>query len=161
LLPGVRLVDVARRLLAQQPDPPRRVSVGDLIEIYGPNIVFTLVVVPILVVLYVTIRARQPVPLDVTIKAAGFTALAMALVLTWILFNLRKTLRDGVAATGEVLDATRSAGHVRVEINGRAVDKAYRSATFERFVPRDRITVLVDRHRESVFIALGRVGPGF
>jgi hypothetical protein len=80
----------------------------------------------------------------------------MALLMIWILINLRKTLRDDVAATAEILDATRTAGHLRVTINGRAVEKAYRSTAFEKLSPGDRITVLVDPRKETV-LALGRI----
>jgi len=161
LLPGFRLHDVARRLLAEQPDPPRRVGFGDLIEIHAPTLVYALVVVPVLAVGYITLSARHLLPLDDTARSGGLIFLAMALLMAWLLVGLRNSLSAGVAATGEIVDVTRAAGHVRFEINGHTVEKAYRAPTLEKLAPGDRITVLVDPRKETVLLALARVGSGF
>jgi hypothetical protein len=157
LLPGYRLVDMARRLLAEQPQPPRRVGFREVIEVHAPTLVYALVGAPALVLFYITVRVRQPLPLDVTVESVGLIFLAVALFMALYLVGLRKSLREGVAATAVILDATRTAGHVRVNIKGRVVDKAYRSSTFERFAPGDRITVLLDPRKEALLLALGRV----
>jgi hypothetical protein len=149
---------VAQRLLAAQPDPPRRVGFRDVIEIHAPTLVYALVGVPAIFVIYVSVRSRQPLPLDVTAKSAGLIFLAMGVFMILYIAGLRRTLRDGVAAPAEILNATRSAGHLRVKIQGRAVDMAYRSSTFERFAPGDRITVLLDPRKEAILLALGRTG---
>jgi hypothetical protein len=129
-----------------------------VLEIHAPSLVYALVGPPAIFLIYVTIRSRQPLPLEVTAKSAGLIVLVMALFMTLYMVGLRKSLRDGVAATGEILNATRSAGRLRVKINGHAVDKAYRSGTFEKFAPGDRINVLLDPRKDEVLLALGRVG---
>jgi hypothetical protein len=154
LLPGWRLVDVAQRILARQPDPPRRVGLRDVIEIHLTTLLYAFVLVPALVVIY--IRVRAPLPPSVTAQFVGVTILAMALLMTRMLLGLRNSLRNGVAATAEILDASRSAGHLRVEINGHVVDSTYRSSPFERLATGDRVIVLVDPRKESVLLTLGR-----
>jgi hypothetical protein len=128
-----------------------------VLEIHAPTLIYALVVFPLIALGLIAIRARQPLALEVAVRFWGVIFLAMALLMTWILINLRKTLRDDVAATAEILDATRTAGHLRVTIGGRAVEKAFRSTTFEKLSPGDRMMVLVDPGKETV-LALGRVG---
>jgi hypothetical protein len=161
LLPGFRLVHLAQRLLAEQPDPPRRVSLRDVLEIHAPTLVYALVGPPAIFVIYVTVRSRQPLPLDVTAKSAGLIVLVMVIFMTLYMVGLRKSLREGVAATGEILTATRTAGRLRVNIKGRSVDKAYRSGTFEKFAPGTRITVLLDPRKDEVLLTLGRADSDY
>jgi hypothetical protein len=157
LLPGVRLLLVAQRLLAQQPDPPRLVTFGDLMEIYLPSLVIGPVLVAGIAVLAVELRAGQPVPLDLVAKLVGVVIVGVALVMTLAIRRLKQIIEGGVMARAEILDATRLAGHVRVEINGQVTDRVYRSMSFELLNAGDHITVLVDPQKETVLLPLGRV----
>ena len=147
---------MARRLLAQQPDPPRQVSVGDVVEVHTPTLVYALVALPLIAVIGTVVRASQPVPLDALIKLVALVVIGAALIMGWTLFRLRESLRNGVAATAEIVDASPFAGRIRVSLNGRALETAYRSNSLDRLAPGDRITVLLDPRKEAVLLTLGR-----
>jgi hypothetical protein len=148
---------VAQRLIARQPNPPRAVGFGEVLWIHAGTLVYALVLLPAVAVAGVTLRAGHGLPLSDLARFLGVTYLAMVLLMAWIVLNLRNTLRFGVAAPAQILDAARTAGHLRVEINGRSVVKPYRAHTVQRFAAGDRVTVLLDPKREMVRLTLGEI----
>ena len=156
MLPGPRLIDVARRLLEQQPDPPRRVTLGDVVEIHKPTLFYAFVALPLVAVIGTVVRASQPVQLDVLAKLVALVVVGAALIMGWTLFRLRESLRNGIAATAEIVDASPWAGRIRVNLDGRPLVTAYRSNSLERLAAGDRITVLLDPRKEAVLLTLGR-----
>jgi hypothetical protein len=150
LLPAERLARLAGRLLGHQPDPPRRVDIGDLIDIYRPILVYGLVLAPIAAALYIWNRGRGYTP--VVIVAAAVTFVVVSIGMASAIARAKAALQNGVLATGEVIDAGRLEGHIRVDIAGHQVETVYR---FQRFAVGDRVGVLVDRQKQTVLLPIG------
>jgi hypothetical protein len=150
MLPAERLARLARRLLEQQPEPPRRVGTGDLLHSYGPILVFGQVVVPIVVALLISYRGRGYTPLVIEAAAVTFVVICIGMALT--IARAKRALENGVLATGVVTEAGRFEGQIRLDIAGHQVETIYR---FQRFAVGDHVKVLVDPQKQSVLLPIG------
>ena len=144
---------MARRLLAQQPDPPRRVTVNDLLEIYGPTLAYAFVVLPVAFLALLAVRHQLGSPLIA--RFAVVLVAAVAVLMAFLMMGVRGALQTGVVATAEILSATQLRGRLRVMINDRAIETDYRSNYIGRLEAGDRITVLVDPRKAAVVLTLG------
>jgi hypothetical protein len=150
LLPAVRLARLARVLLEQQPNPPRRVGIGDLIDAYRPVLFYGLVLAPIAVALYLWYRGRGYTPL--VIEGAALTFVLICIGMASTIARAKAALQNGVLATGQVIETGRVEGRIRVDIPGRHVETIYR---FQRFAVGDQVGVLVDPRKQTVLLAIG------
>jgi len=123
---------------------------GDVVEIHKPTLFYAFVALPLVAVIGTVVRASQPVQLDVLAKLVALVVVGAALIMGWTLFRLRESLRNGIAATAEIVDASPWAGRIRPLVT------AYRSNSLERLAAGDRITVLLDPRKEAVLLTLGR-----
>jgi hypothetical protein len=142
---------VAHRLVAREPDPPRHVTFGDLIEIYGPTLVYALVGLPIVLAAINAWRLHGDWLAIAEIDAVAF--LLIALAMASLLIGIKRALENGVAAQGVILRATTMAGRVRVEVNGDTSEEDYRNA---RLQAGDHVTVLVDPRTKKLLLMIGR-----
>ena len=86
--------------------------------------------------------------------SAASVAFAAALSLLALEQELPAAIRKKL--TAEIVDASPFAGRIRVNLNGRSLETAYRSNSLDRLAPGDRITVLLDPRQEAVLLTLGR-----
>jgi len=92
---------------------------GDVVEIHKPTLFYAFVALPLVAVIGTVVRASQPVQLDVLAKLVALVVVGAALIMGWTLFRLRESLRNGIAATAEIVDASPWAGRIRVNLDGR------------------------------------------
>jgi hypothetical protein len=150
LLPPMRFAILARLLLDEQPDPPRRVGTGDLIGVYGPFLLYGLVLCPIVAALAMWFRTLGWLP--GVFAAAVITFVVVVAFMASTIARAKRALQNGALAHGEVISAGRLEGQIRVDIAGRPVETLYR---FQRFVVGTRVGVLVDPGKQTVLLPIG------
>lgn len=160
MLPPVRLVRVANRIVAEQPHPPRRVTLSDLLEIFGPLLLYAFVLLPI-ILFPIALALMQP---SFRFSMSKVLAAIIALNFLSVAVVIRRSaasVRKGLPAIAEILTATgfRSAttGRLRTQINGREVEIGYASRAIGSLEPGDRVRVLIDPDQPKVLLMLGRI----
>jgi hypothetical protein len=153
-LPSFRLLDVARRLLAQQPEPPRRVSLSDMLEIWGPILVYLYGLIPVVALIGVLLKPPSGRLSTVELFALGF--IAVGLVIGWTMLTMRRGLQSGVTAVGEVV-ATGNSGRTKVLVKGREIEKVDILRITRQLQVGDRITVLMNESQEKILLMLEAV----
>ena len=158
MLPYYRLQIVANRILASQPDPPRKVGVGDVLWIPAPFLIagfgFYAIVGAVLLLL------DRPGQRAAILPFAAVILIGAALVLVGIVASYAGPLRKGVAATGGILTVgpgyrSGQRGRVRVESGGRSFDADYAWAGSPALAIGDRVGLLADPTKDAVLLTLG------
>ena len=148
LLPPFRLRQLARRLCDQYPDPPRPVSLTDILRVYAPMLAYTGVIFAVVVIALSLIRGgRGGFTYDVLLLAiivVGFGFLGGGVV-----YAVRGGLQRGVYVTGEVVSPTR----MRVTLKGLSIEVVLRSRA--SYQAGNRIDVMVDPTSKLILLVLG------
>jgi len=152
LNPNARLRQEADRLLAEHPDPPRPVSLLDVLAIYAPILVGLAIVLVVLVIALIASKPEKGASAIVPF-AAIFVAGA-ALYASGLISAVLSPLRKGIGATGEVTAVSGSTVKVKVAFDGRDAEMSYlaRRASFK---PGDRLSLLVDKEKSKILLVLG------
>lgn len=157
--PEDRLNAYAAKLLAEQPDPPRRVRVGDIIKTD-----FLLLGVMTLFVVLVGVGFVVYPGLPLTFL--GITgAVTIASWVAWQTSVARKALQFGLAASGTVTRVEvgyKGARTTTFEVDGPAgaVDTPLvRAAAADVLVEGDVVQVMVDPQTRQVLLVLGLLKP--
>lgn len=145
---------MARRLLAQQPEPPRRVSLSDMLEIWGPILVYLYGLIP--VVALIGVLLKRPSGRLFTVELFALAFVAVGLVIGWAMLTMRRALQSGVTTAGEVV-ATGTSGRTKVRVNGREIEKVDTLRITRQLQVGDRITVLMNESQEKILLMLEAV----
>lgn len=158
--PEDRLNAYAAKLVADQPDPPRRVSLAKILSAYSA--LAGLLVVPAALFVGAMVMDR---------RLLAFAILATALVVLVGSVEALEISRDsnalqtGVVGTGQVVRVDtgfRASRIVTLRIDaGGAVSEAQvvRSGAANVLVPEDTVQVLVDPHTRQVLLVLRLLKP--
>jgi hypothetical protein len=156
LLPADRLPPVAARILAAQPQPPRRVSWSDVLEFSWPVLAYLPVPALALAALVLLTNASKGLFLFVVVLAV-FT---IGIWLRLQILPLVAALQNGRADVGTIVDVAvlprgGHRGHVRLE-HGAGLDLAeFVTLSGQGLVPGDRLKVLVNTASGKVMATLG------
>jgi hypothetical protein len=158
--PEDRLNAYAATLLAEQPDPPRRVSVGSIV---AANFSLAgLLLIPAL--LFVGGIVWSPKLLPFALLATGAVALVAAIQAQRIVVA-RGALQAGVAATGEItrVDPGFRASKivtVRVDAAGTVTEtKIARAGAANVLVQGDTVQLMLDPQTRQILLVLGLLKP--
>jgi hypothetical protein len=139
-----------RRLLADEPNPPRAVALRDVWSVYAPLVIYQVAGLPVVfAIVEVLLPPKVRVPLAIgflcllVIEAAFWTALIM-----WV----RSILVGGIGATAEVLKAGRLSGRLQVMVDGR--EMAMRDGS-GRLRGGDHVMVVLDPRGDKIQLSLG------
>jgi hypothetical protein len=150
-LPSFRLIQVARRLQAEHPDPPRRVSLLEVLDVYTPLLAsIFIVLVAILLV------PGKPRSVAATLVLLGVMALGGLLLAGGLVTGAKGALEKGVLTTGEVVSARSGVARMRTTVIGRDLEVTFTSLRAGSLRTGDRFNVLVDPQKETVLMVIGR-----
>jgi hypothetical protein len=158
--PEDRLNAYAATLLAEQPDPPRTVSLAGILTAY----VFLagLVVIPAALFAGAIVLSGRLLPF--AILATGFVVLIAATQAQQIAVA-RNALQAGVAATGEVSRVDRgfrAAKILTLRVNSPGAvseTRTTRSGAANVLVPGDTVQLMLDPQTRQVLLILGLLKP--
>lgn len=141
-----------RRLLADQPQPPRPVGFREVWSVYAPLAIYQLTG---LIAVIAVVEVVSP-PRARAVLAIGFGGLLALAALFWVavLTWVRAALREGVATTAQVIGVRSFPARVRLVVNGKEMRMIAREAP--RLRPGDLVLLLVNRNRSRILISLGR-----
>ena len=157
LLPYYRTQVVANRIIARQPNPPRKVGVGGVLWIHAPFTISVFAIYGIFgafLFFFGRSGSRATLPFIVVSLAGG------ALYISGLFSSTAGPLRRGVAATGGILTVGPGyrggqRGRVRVESGGRSFDADYAWAGSPALAIGDRVGLLADPTKDAVLLTLG------
>jgi hypothetical protein len=157
--PADRLREAAKKILAEQPAPPRSVSMFALLRAATSPVV-ALAFVPLLAIWASGGMAGH---LSALVVGVGLVVMTAALSL-FKAFEARGPLVQGIVAQGEILTFERPTrtgirGRLRVDGLGRRFEADYGWTLPERPRPGDHVEVLIDPDRDRVLWCLG-LSPG-
>lgn len=156
--PADRLPLVAKRVLAAQPAPPRKVTWSDIWQVNWPMLLWILAPAAIMGVIAIGSAAYRPL-------AIFLTGMAVLVLVIWT----RRIIMPGIAAlelgqpdVGTVVDVMRSprsgyAGHLRLGGNGPESLTAFTYLSDRPVAEGTQLDVLVDPTRGKVLATLGPV----
>jgi O-antigen ligase len=143
---------VARRLLAQQPDPPRQVSFSALLEIYGPILGYSAVNILVVGAIAIALTPARGRPIAVALLV--FLALATVLMTLALVVPVRAALATGAAVAAMVVRVTGPSNRMTVRVYGREIEAQDTSRSQRRVKVGDRMTVLIDRKRPDKILLM-------
>jgi hypothetical protein len=150
-LPSFRLMQVARRLQAERPDPPRPVSLLEVVEVYAPLLASIFIVL-----IAILLVPGKPRSMAATLLLLGVMALG-GLLLTWgLVTGAKGALEKGILTTGEVVSAEGRTALMRTTVSGRDLEATFNSPRAGSLRAGDRFNVLVDPRKQTVLMAIGR-----
>ena|ERR1051325_1358986 len=150
-LPSFRLMQVARRLQAEHLDPPRRVSLLDVLEVYAPLLASIFIVL-----IAILLVPGKPRSMAATLLLLGVMALG-GLLLAWgLVTGAKGALEKGVLTTGEVVSAQGRIALMRTTVSGQDLEATFTAPRAGSLRPGDRYNVLVDPRKGTVLMAIGR-----
>jgi hypothetical protein len=160
LMPADRLPQVASRILAAQPEPPRRVSMVDIWTINWPLLVY--IVVPgVIVNVVLSFVPRLPLAIRILAILLPLTSLGIwfALVILPQVVALQRGAPD-VGTVVEVMLQPRGGyrGRVRLERVQGSEPSTFYYLTTHTVAVGDRLRVLVDPSNGKVLTTLGHAG---
>jgi hypothetical protein len=150
------LLQVARRLTALQPEPPRAVSLADVLGAYAPVLVF--IGADSALVMVIALLARLPAG-----ALAGLVAVLLVgglLLMGGIVFAVSQALENGMYATGQVISASGMTAVIRVQVRGKDADISLTSRFAGSYQPGARLELLVDPEKRKVLLVLGSAEAG-
>lgn len=156
--PEDRLNAFSARLLAEQPDPPRSVGLGELLSANLPVLGFLPFPALVAVAGYL---AHQPLAYLVV----GPSAILLLAAVVWQrMSDARSALQSGVAATGRVTRVEpgyRSGKIVTIDVEGAPASRTSmaRSGAANVLVEGDVVQVMVDPDTRQVLLVLSLLHP--
>jgi hypothetical protein len=160
LLPADRLRSIAARILAGQPNPPRKVGVVEVLAAYQ---FLGLVLISDAVILIASLVFGGPtirpyiLALAVVMIVAGLTLAGL------VVSSGRGALQNGIVAEGEVLAVQRRSwpsfgqhGIVRLDTPDRSFEAGFAWGGSPEVEPGQRIQVLIGTNPNRVTLTLGR-----
>lgn len=147
MLPAYRLVVLARRLVGGHPVPPRPVDAREVVAIFAPFFLFSMLVLAILIAVAV-VAGMRGVPLAAFVVAPA----AFAAVIGIVAMSVRRALETGVYATAEVIAATATGTRLRATIDGQEMELTLRRRQIRKS---RRLDVIADPGARRVLLVLG------
>lgn len=159
LLPADRLRRIAARILAAQPNPPRKVGVVEVLAAYQ---FLGLVLISDVVILVALLVFGGPSVRPYVLVLAAIMILGGLTLSGLVVSSGRGALQNGILAEGEVLTAQRGSwpsfgqhGLVRVDSGGRRFEAEFAWAGSPEVQPGQRLKVLIAENPDRVLVALG------
>jgi hypothetical protein len=160
LLPADRLGSIAARILAAQPDPPRRVG---LVEVLAAYEFLGLVLISDAVILIALLVFGGPIVRPYVLALAAIMILGSLTLAGPVVSSGRGSLQNGIVAEGEVVAVQRRGwpafgqhGIVRVDTPGRSFEAGFTWSGSPEVEPSQRIQVLIGTNPYRVTLTLGR-----
>jgi hypothetical protein len=153
-LPNFRLLQLARRLQEEHPDPPRQVSLLEVVGIYAPMLAYTgFILVVLIVLLLVSTRSHIGATIFVPFGLMAVSGTFIAGILVTV---AKGALEKGVLTTGEVVSGSGMTARMRTTVRGRELEATWNVRGARSLRVGDRFNILVDPQKESVLMSLGR-----
>jgi hypothetical protein len=159
LMPADRLTPIAGRILAEQPYPPRRVSLADIWSINWPLLAVILVPGPVLDVILALIPG---VPHWVPLLLVALQLLSLGIWIVLVIAPHVIALRQGMPDAATVVDIVLQPrggyrGHVTLDRGPGTAPATFYYLTSNKVKVGDRFNVLVSPSNGAVMATLGPI----
>jgi hypothetical protein len=159
LLPADRLRSIAARILAAQPNPPRKVGVVEVLAAYQ---FLGLVLISDAVILIALLVFGGPTVRPYILAIAAIMIVGGLTLAGLVVSSGRGALQNGIVAEGEVLAVQRRSwpsfgqhGLIRVDARGRRFEAEFAWGGSPDVEPGQRLQVLIGPKPDRVAMTLG------